>query len=134
MATTYQDRAPAWFWLAAGIGLLWNLIGATFYLGHVGLLGASFAPPPGQPEMPIWATAAFAIGVWGSVLAVIGLLMRKRWSRPLLWLAFAAVIVNFGWVFLLSGSGVTPLGVAVIVIALLLALLGDVAAKRGWLR
>ena len=84
--------------------------------------------------MPVWAVAAYAIGVWGSVLAMIGLLMRKRWARPLLWLALAALIVDWGWVFFGSGAGIQPLGIAVLVIALLLALFGDTSAKRGWLK
>jgi magnesium-transporting ATPase (P-type) len=134
MATTYTDRVPAWFWLAAGLGLLWSLVGVCFYLGSVGILSGPFATPPGQPAMPLWATTAFAISVWGSVLATVGLLLRKRWARKLLWLALVAVLVDFAWVFFMSGAGVTPLGIAVIAIALLLALLGETAAKRGWLR
>lgn len=134
MATTYTDRVPAWFWIAAGLGLVWNLIGAAFYLGEVGVLSGPFTPPPGQPPMPLWATAAYAIGVWGSVLALVLLLMRRSLARPLLWIAFVALIVDFGWVFFMSGEGVHPIGVAVLVIALLLALLGDTAARRGWLK
>ena len=101
--------------LTATIGLLWNLIGAAFYLGQVGVLGGPFAPPPGAPAMPAWVTAAYAVGVWGSVLALIGMLMRQRWSRPLLWIAFIALCVDFGWVFFAfgwvffaSGAGVQP--------------------------
>lgn len=134
MATSYSDRVPAWFWIAAGLGLVWNAIGACFYLGQVGAIGGPFAPPPGMPVMPIWATAAYAIGVWGSVLAMIGLLMRAEWARLLLWIALAALVVDFGWVFFGSGAGIQPLGVAVLAIALLLALLGEMAAKRGWIR
>ena len=119
--------------LTATIGLLWNLIGAAFYLGQVGVLGGPFAPPPGAPAMPAWVTAAYAVGVWGSVLALIGMLMRQRWSRPLLWIAFIALCVDFGWVFFASGAGVQPLGVVVLIIALALALFGDRADRRGWL-
>jgi hypothetical protein len=120
--------------LTAAIGLLWNLIGAAFYLGQVGVLGGPFAPPPGVPAMPAWVTAAYAVGVWGSVLALIGLLMRQRWSRPLLWIAFIALCIDFGWVFFASGAGVQPLGVVVLTIALALALFGDRAERRGWLQ
>ena len=119
--------------LTAAIGLLWNLIGAAFYLGQVGVLGGPFAPPPGVPAMPAWVTGAYAVGVWGSVLALIGMLMRQRWSRPLLWIAFIALCVDFGWVFFASGAGVQPLGVVVLLIALGLALFGDRAERRGWL-
>ena len=133
MAATYADRVPAWFWLAAGLGLLWNLVGVAYYLGSVGMLSA-LAPPADGPEMPGWAMAGYAIGVWGGTLAVIGLLMRKAWARPLLWISLVALIVDFGWVFFVSGAGITPLGIAVLIIALLLAMLGEMAAKRGWLR
>lgn len=133
MATSFADRVPMWFWISAGLGLLWNLVGAAYYLGFVGVLGAPFTPPPGGPEMPVWATAAFAIGVWGSVLGTLGLLMRMRWARPALWLSLIALIVDWGWVFT-SGQGVSPLGICVLIIALGLALLGDIAAKRLWLR
>jgi hypothetical protein len=84
--------------------------------------------------MPIWATIAFAIGVWGGVLALVLLLMRNRLARPLLWISFLALVVDWGWVFFASGAGIQPLGIAVLVIALGLALLGDIAVKRGWLR
>jgi hypothetical protein len=67
------------------------------------------------------------------VLALVGLWMRRRWSRPLLWLALVALVIDFGWVFFGSGAGVQPLGVVVLMIALALALLGDSAARRGWL-
>ncbi|HEV2569112.1 hypothetical protein [Sphingomonas sp.] len=134
MATTYTDRVPAWYWLAAGLGLLWNLVGVAFYLGSVGVLSGPFAAPAEAADMPAWAMAGYAIGVWGGVLGVIGLLMRKAWARPLLWISFAALIVDFGWVFFVSGAGITPLGITVLTIALLLALLAETSAKRGWIR
>jgi hypothetical protein len=134
MATHYAEKPPVWFWAAGVLGLLWNLIGAAFYLGQRGILSGPFAPPPGAPEMPIWATIAFAIGVWGGVLALVLLLMRNRLARPLLWISFLALVVDWGWVFFASGAGIQPLGIAVLVIALGLALLGDIAVKRGWLR
>lgn len=134
MATANVGRVPTWFWAAAGLGLLWNAIGAAFYLGHVGVLGAPFVEPPSPNPMPVWATTAFAIGVWGSVLGTIGLLMRERWARPVLWIALVALIVDWGWVFFGSGSGIQPLGIMVLVVGVLLALLGDASAKRGWLR
>jgi hypothetical protein len=129
-----QSQPSPWFWLTAAVGLVWNAIGAAFYLGQVGVLGGPFAPPPDQSVMPGWVTAAYAVGVWGSVLALIGLLMRRWWSRPLLWIALVALCVDFGWVFFASGAGVQPLGVVVLIIALGLALFGDSASRRGWLR
>ena len=133
ITTTRTHDVPSWFRPLAGIGLVWNLIGVAFYLGQVGMLGGPFAPAPGQPVMPAWVTSAYAIGVWGSVVALVGLLMCARWSRPVLWVALLALVVDFGWVFVASGEGVQPIGVAVLTIALGIALLGDTAARRGWL-
>ena len=132
--TTHPDRAPAWFRPMLATALVWNLIGVAFYLGEVGVLGGAFAPPPGQVPMPAWATAAYAVGVWGSVLAIVALLMRRAWARPLLWLAFVALVIDWGWVFFGSGTGIQPLGVVVLLIALALALLGNAAVQRGWLQ
>jgi hypothetical protein len=132
--TGIGERSPnAAFWLIVTIGLVWNAIGAAFFLGQVGALGGPFAPTRDQPTMPDWITVAYAIGVWGSVIALIGLLMRRRWSRPVLWIALVALCVDFGWVFFASGAGVQPLGVVVLIIALGLALFTDRAARRGWL-
>jgi hypothetical protein len=131
--TGTAEPANAGFRVIVAIALVWNAIGAAFFLGQVGVLGGPFTPPPGQPAMPGWVTVAYAVGVWGSVIALIGLLMRRRWSRPLLWIALLALCADFGWVFFASGAGVQPLGVVVLIIALMLALFGDRAARRGWL-
>jgi hypothetical protein len=44
------------------------------------------------------------------------------------------LIVDWAWVFFMSGAGIQPLGICVLLIALLLALMGELAMKRGWLR
>ena len=81
-----------------------------------------------------WLTASFAsiaaIVVAGSSLSGIGALYL---SSVRFWIALVALCVDFGWVFFASGAGVQPLGVVVLIIALGLALLGDRAARRGWL-
>ena len=102
------------------------------YLGYVGVI----APMDGNPsiDMPVLAHAGYAIGVFTAVLGCIGLAVTQRWARPLLWVSFIGMVFDWGWVFGWSGQGVSPLGVAVLVISLLLALLADHAARRGWLR
>lgn len=131
MSATLRSPAPAWLTIVGVGGVLWNLIGVCFYLGTVGVLGAPFVQPD-QPVMPGWVTAAFALCTFGGVAGSLGLALRKRWARGVLWLALVAAIVDWGWVF--AGYGVDPLGVAVLVIAALLAWLAHTGVARGWLR
>ena len=105
------------------IGILWNLAGVASYLAHVGLFGPeAAATPPGAPLMPLAITAAFAIAVFGGVVGSIGLAVLKSWAKPILWLSFVGSLIDWVWVLGFSVGGQVPLGIAVIVISLGLAL------------
>ncbi len=134
MATTYAERVPMWFWIVSALALLWNLIGVYSYLAEVGVFGEAARVPGPWQTMPAWVTAAYATGVFGAVIGVVGLLLRQRWARLVLLISLVALIVDWGWVFFASGAGIQPLGVAVLVISALLVWFAGHAAKRGWLR
>lgn len=105
------------------IGILWNLIGVASYLAHVGLFGPeAAATPPGEPPMPVVITAAFAIAVFSGLGGSVGLAMLKSWAKPVLWISFVTSVIDWAWVLGYSVGGQVPLGIAVIVGALLLAL------------
>jgi hypothetical protein len=133
MSNVIGARPPAWIRLVAVLALLWNLIGIAFYLGQVGLLGGAFAPPTASADLPAWVTGAWAVAVFGGATGALGLALLARWSRPLLWIALAAAILNWGWVFLASDAGVEPLGLVVLVVAAGLVWLATIAANRHWL-
>ncbi len=115
------------------IGILWNLIGVASYLAHVGLFGPeAAATPPGAPTMPVAITAAFAIAVFGGILGSVGLAMLKSWAKPILWLSFVTSVIDWAWVLGFSVGGQIPLGIAVIVISLGLALVsGRASLAKG---
>ena len=105
------------------LGILWSLVGVGSYLAHVGLFGAeAAAPPPGVTPMPDAITAAFAIAVFSGVAGSIGLALLKRWAAPVLWLSFIASAIDWGWVLAYGNAGELPLGIAVMVISLILAI------------
>lgn len=104
-------------------GVIWNLIGVANYLAHVGLFGVATPPPEDAAIMPALVTAAFAIAVFGGTIGSVGLAMLKRWARPMLWLSFAATVIDWGWVLLYGAEPSVPLGTAVLAIALALALI-----------
>jgi hypothetical protein len=109
--------------IVGAIGILWNLIGVASYLAHVGMFGPEAAEtPPGSPPMPVYITAAFAIAVFSGLAGSVALAMLSSWARPILWLSFITSVINWLWVFLYGVGASVPLGVAVIVISLGLAL------------
>jgi hypothetical protein len=135
-------RAPGWLRIVALVAVLWNLIGVYFYLVHV---GAAPGPEVSEAEaeisrsMPSWATACFAVGVFGGTLGALGLLMLKAWSRSMLLLSFLALLGSEGWILFLSGApqrlGPSAYGlpITIVVIALLLLWLANSGTSKGWL-
>lgn len=114
--------------IIAIIGILWNMVGVASYLAHVGVFGPeAAATPPGAPSMPVAITAAFAIAVFGGVIGSLGLALLKPWAKPVLWIAFVGAVIDWVWVLGFSIGGEVPLGVAVIVISLGLAIVAGKA-------
>ena len=124
MSAFGRQRLPRWFVPVAALALVWNLIGVAFYLGQVGAIGALAPPEPAVP-MPGWVLGAYATGVFAGAVGSLGLMLKRGWARPLLWLSLAALIVNWGWVFFASGAGIQPLGLVVLAVALLLVWMGE---------
>ena len=145
MATTYSERVPTWFWIVSGLALLWEAMGCYSYVMHVTMSADQIAAlPDGERQLmtgvPIWATAAFAIATWGGLAGAVGLLMRRSWARTLFVISLVAILVQFGWWFLIAragdvlGSSAYTMPVAIIVIGAALVWFSTMAAKRGWLR
>jgi len=90
------------FWGVGILVLLWNLFGCAIYLMDKFATDATLLAMENGEAMvasrdfyPIWATAAFAIAVWGGLCAAIMLLMRKRLSVILYVVSLAAAIICF---------------------------------------
>lgn len=135
------DRPPAWYWIVAGLALLWNLIGVAAYLAEAyDLARQSDVHRQLADSRPAWATAAYALAVFGGALGSLGLLLRRRWARGVLVVALAALLAQQGWAFLLSDA-VALLGrqamlfpLLVVLVALGLVLLARAGVRKGWLR
>ena len=145
MATTFSERVPGWFWLVAGLALLWEAMGCASYLMQVSMDAEQLAALPEaerqlMTSVPVWANAAFAIATWGGLAAAIGLLLRRRWSQALFAISLVAVIVQFSWWLLIAraadvmGPSTYAMPVAIIAIGAVLLWFSSMAAKRGWLR
>lgn len=75
-------QAPWHLWVIGGVSLLWNLGGVASYVATKTDQLAAMGFPPEQAayfySFPAWAVAFWALGVWGSALGSLLLLLRKK--------------------------------------------------------
>ncbi|HEX7943359.1 MAG TPA: hypothetical protein VF495_01765 [Phenylobacterium sp.] len=147
MTTTTDATAPRtpWhFWLVAVISLLWNGYGGYDYtMSHV--RGEAYYRASGMNDMqihfmavyPVWMHAVWAIGVWGSVVGAVLLILRSRWAFH----AFAVSTVGaIGALFytLLTPGGARTAGMLmptiIVVVCLFFVWFAQTMTKQGVLR
>ncbi len=86
MSSKVQVKPPVLFWVMGGLFLLWALMGCSIYLLEKLMTDEAVLKRGGQVALdashayPIWAAAAYAIAVWGGLLATILFLLRKKIS------------------------------------------------------
>jgi hypothetical protein len=138
-------KTPMHLWIVGLISLLWNAMGAFDYSATE--LRLEFYMSQFTQEQldyfygfPAWVIAAWAIGVWGSLLGSIGLLLRKRWAVPLFGIAILGLAVTTLYNAVLSngfeimGDGAAVFTAVIWVIEVLLLLYSLKMAGRGVLR
>ncbi|MBO6830842.1 hypothetical protein [Allomuricauda sp.] len=138
-------KPPVWFWVVSVIALLWNLLGVMNYLNQAfNQVALMEAMDQAQREVfegiPAWATAAFAIAVFSGTLASIGLLVRKKWARPLFIVSLVAVIIQFAhWLFISNaveafGPSTYGMPIVVVLIGIYLIFFAKKGIEKGWLK
>ena len=139
---------PPWhLWVVGIVSLLWNAVSAFDYLmvqTRSEKYMSNFTPE--QLDyfygFPVWATSAWAVAVWFSVLGSILLLARSRHAVVVFALSFLGMIATSSYSFLLSGGlksellGATALAfsLAIAVVGLLLILYARAMRQRAILR
>jgi hypothetical protein len=138
-------KTPVHLWIVGILSLLWNAFGAFDYVAtqyRLDFYMSNFTPEQLDYfySFPAWMKAAWAVGVWGSLLGSIFLLLRKSWAVWLFGASILGLAVSTVYNFVLS-NGIEMMGeeavimTAVIwVIALLLFFYASAMAKRGVLR
>ncbi len=139
-----MNKPARGFWIVSLLALVWNLIGVASYLmtvtmGPEALSGMSEAERSLYTDVPAWATAAFAIAVFGGLLGCVALLLRRAWAVPAFGVSLVAILIQMGHAFFMSamlevrGAGAAILPVLIIVIAVYLVWFSRSARDRGWL-
>lgn len=107
-------KLPMSFWVVALLGLLWNAFGGYLYLlskfdFEAAMQGADPAMREYALNMPIWAHIGWSVGIWGSVLGSVLMLMRSRHAVT----AFLASLIGALVSFAAQGmAGVLPVGLS----------------------
>lgn len=98
---TTRAARPVHLWIVGLGALLWNSFGA-FDFTMTNLRGAEYLQAMNMPpEMmrlidafPVWATVAWACGVWGAMLGAALLLLRSRYAVHAFALSLAGLAVS----------------------------------------
>ena len=136
---------PTSFRIISILGLAWNLVGVAMFFLQTGLDAGQIAALPEEQRMvyevlPAWLSVFYGIAVFGGLIGSAGLVLRRRWSIPVLAVSLAAVVVQMVALYLLtpawqaSGASGLAFSVFIVAIAAFLLVYAQRASARGWLR
>lgn len=145
MTEKSSAKQPVWFWIVSVIALIWNGWGVNMYLQQAYNTESYRAMYP-DPEMlelanntPAWATGAYAIAVFAGLLGCIGLLLRKKWAKPIFVLSLLGVLVSMTYHLFMSkafevyGTEVVVMPIIVTLIAIFLVWFAKKGIAKSWL-
>lgn len=143
--TSTTNKPATWFWVVSAIALVWNAMGVIAYIAQVTMSAEALQALPENERAlyesaPAWATAAFAIAVWGGVLGSILLLIRKKWATAVLIISFVGIIVQMIHSFFMTnsievyGPGGMVMPVMVLIFGAFLIWFSRKATANGWLK
>ena len=129
------------YWIALA-GLVLNFFGSRAYYAQATLTPQEMAELPEGLRMaiesePVWATAAYAIGVFGGVLGCVMLLFRRAWAIPVFVASFAGVLARFFYVYITpdiaGGPGVVT-SITPLFVSGFFVWYARTAMQKGWLK
>ncbi len=144
MNESTHTKPPMWFLIVAVIALIWNLLGLMAFFMQVTMSEEALAAlPEAQQElfkiMPSWVNIAFGVAVVAGVAGCVLLLIRKKLALPVFGLSLLGILAQNTYMFFLSdtftvmGSSAMVFPICVIMIAIGLIVLTNIANKNGWL-
>lgn len=102
MKTSQLPAPPIGFWVAAGLGLTWNLFGIYQFVSTAGgtvesLMASGLTQPQAElyAALPWWMNTVFAVGVFGGTLGCVLLLLRKSLAVAVFAASLVAYIVLY---------------------------------------
>ena len=144
MALENTGKLPVWFWIVAGLALVWNLMGVFAFAAQMTMSAEAIAALPEAEQnlyanYPAWAAVAFAFAVIGGALGCLLLLMRKKFATPVLGLSLAGILVQMIHSFVIAnsmavyGPGAVIMPIMVVVIGAALFWWSTRLKNKGWI-
>ncbi|HEY6641687.1 hypothetical protein [Povalibacter sp.] len=144
-AQSAGGKPPTWFRIVAGLALVWMLIGVMSWVMDLMTDEAAIAQMSEVQQQlyrsrPAWIFVVYAIAIFSGLAGAIGLLMRKSWAVTAFVVSLIAIIIQFGYTFLVmdaigllgpAAAVIFPLVIFAIGAALLW--LAMHARKFGWI-
>lgn len=130
-----QKNPHLTFWIVATLGFIWNLTGCLNYVAQSNAETVAMMPEAYQfiiDGRPAWATAAFAIGVFGGAVGCILLLLRRQVAIHVFVISLMGIIGTSLFTGMLVG--VIPSLMLSMLIGLGLLWYATIARRAGWLR
>ncbi len=128
---------PHWsFWVICVVALIWNVMGSiNFVMQTKPEMVANF-PDAAQSlvaSRPLWATIAFAIAVFGGVIAEILLLLKKSVAYYLFFASFLGALITNIHTFQVSSAVDIWVGSFMsLLIAAFLIYYSNLVQRKGW--
>jgi hypothetical protein len=143
--TAAASKPPTWYWVVAGIAVLWMLFGVMAWVmdlmtDEAGLAELSEAQRQLYAARPQWLFAVYGVAIFSGLGGAIGLLLRKSWASMLFGVSLAAIIVQFGYTFLamhavevLGAAAAIPFPLVIFLIGVALLWFARRARTLGWI-
>ena len=122
------------FWIVAIAGLIWNMMGSMNYIMQTNPETVAQMPDVYQMIIngrPSWATAGFAIAVFGGSVGCILLLLRKNVAVPVFMLSLAGIVLTVIHATMLVGT--VPSSVLSVLVGGALLWYATIARRKNWL-
>ena len=152
MENTVTGRAPMHLWIVGGLGTLWNEFGAYDYvmtrMRNTDYLASMMPDVDPQATLawvdgfPIYAQFGWGLGVWMGLIGCVLLLMRHRWSVPVLGLSVLGALLGLGYQIIAApplpgtegNAMMTVMPYVIIAVAIGLFLYGRAMSNKGLLK
>lgn len=134
-----MDKPKISYWTIAALGLAWNLMGCLNFIAQTNPDTVAQMPEAYGAVIasrPAWATAAFAIAVFGGAVGCILLLLRRRVAVQVLMLSLGGIMLTMVHAVLTAGFAAQVLigtGMSLL-IGIVLLWMARLASRSGWLR
>jgi len=128
---------PHWsFWVICIVALIWNVMGSINFIMQSNLEMVANYPEAAQSliaSRPLWATIAFAVAVFGGVLAELLLLLKKSIAYYLFVVSFLGALITNIHTFQVSSSVDIWVGSLMsLLIAAFLIWYSKLVKRKGW--